>query len=67
MIALFVNISFFLIFLLLHGNFFLDQISQTGNLDSNLTLRHKKLGLIARFMEIKSTNPKLKQDQIAKE
>ena len=46
--------------------FSLQQISQTGNLDSSLILCKHKLDLMARFMEIKSVNPKLKQDQIGK-
>ena len=45
----------------------LEQISKTGNLESNLILRQYKLELMARFMEIKFVNPKLRQDQIANE
>ena len=45
----------------------LQQISRTDNLDSNLILRQQKLDLMARFMEIKSVNLILRQDQIAKE
>ena len=41
----------------------LEQISETGNLDSNLILRQYQLDLMARFMEIKSVKPKLGQDQ----
>ena len=44
-----------------------EQISKTSSLDSNLILRQYKLDLMARFMEIKSVNPKLRQNQIAKE
>ena len=44
-----------------------EQISKTGNLDANLILRQNKLDLMSRFMELKSINPKLGQDQIAKE
>ena len=44
-----------------------EQISKTSSLDSNLILRQYKLNLMARFMEIKSVNPKLRHDQIAKE
>ena len=36
-------------------------------LDANLKLRQYKLNLMSRFMEIKSVNPKVMQDQIAKE
>ena len=49
------------------NNFSLQQISQTGNLDSNLILRQYELDLMARFMEIQSVNPKLGQNQIGKE
>ena len=51
----------------MNNTFSLEQISKTGNLDSNLILRQYKLNLIARFMEIKSVNPKIRQDKIAKE
>ena len=44
--------------------FSLEQISKTGNLDSNL--RQYKLDLRARFMETESVNPKLKQNRNAK-
>ena len=39
----------------------------TGNFDANLILRQNKLEVMARFMEIKSFNPKLKEQKIAKE
>ena len=42
-------------------------MSQTGNFDSTLILPQCKLDLMARFKEIKSVNPTLRQDQIAKE
>ena len=45
----------------------LEQIFETGSLDSNSIFRQYKLDLMARFMEHKSTNPKLKQSEIAKE
>ena len=38
-----------------------------GNPDNNLTTRHYKPDLMARFMEKKPQNPRLGQDQIAKE
>ena len=50
----------------MNNAFSLQQISQTVNLDSNLITRQYKLDLMARFMEIKSMSPKLRQDQIAK-
>ena len=46
--------------------FSLQQISQTGNLDRTSLLGQYKFVLMARFMEIKSMNPRLRQDQITK-
>ena len=43
----------------------LQQISKTGNFDSNLTSRQYKLILLARFMPMKYENPKLKPFGIA--
>ena len=51
----------------MNKTFSLEQISELGNLDSDLRLSQYKLDLMARFMEIKSLNPKLKQSEIAKE
>ena len=48
------------------NTFSLEQISKTANVDFNLILRQNKLDLMARFMEKKFVNPKLRQDQIAK-
>ena len=45
----------------------LEKISKTGNLDSNLMLRQHKLDLMCKFTEIRFTNPKLTQKQIAKQ
>ena len=45
----------------------LEQASKTGSLDSNKSFRQYKPDLLARFMKIKSINPKLRQDQIAKD
>ena len=39
---------------------------ETGNFDSNSILRQFKLDLMGRFTEIKSSNPKLGQDQKAR-
>ena len=47
------------------NTFSLEQLSKTGNLDSNLMLRQYKLDLTARLMEMKSLNPKLREDYIA--
>ena len=51
----------------MNNTFSLQQRSQTGNLDSILFLRQYKLDLMARFLEIKYMNPRLRQDQKAKE
>ena len=51
----------------MNNTFSLQQISQTGNLDSNLITRQYELELLAGFREINSLNPKLRQNQIAKE
>ena len=51
----------------MNNTFSLQQKPQTGNLDKNLITRQYKLDLKARFMEMKSINPKLKQSEIAKE
>ena len=51
----------------MYNIFSLQPISQTSYLDSNLILRQYKLNVMARFMEIKSMNSKLRQDQIRKE
>ena len=49
----------------MNNSFSLQQISKTGNLDSNLISRQYKLNLMAKFMQIKFENPKLKQFEIA--
>ena len=41
------------------------QISRTGNLDSNLLSRHYKLNLMVDFMRVKYENPKMRQSEIA--
>ena len=51
----------------MNNTFSLEQKSRTGNLDAILIIRQHKLDLMARFMEIKSNNPKMKQKEIAKE
>ena len=43
------------------------KISKTGNHDANLRLPQNKLDLMSQFMEIKSVNTRIKQDQIAKD
>ena len=49
----------------MNNSFSLQQISKTGNLDSSLISRQKKLDLIADFLRNKYSNPKLKQCEIA--
>ena len=44
----------------------LDQIQKTGDLNADLIMRQNKLDKMAKFMEIKSNNPRLKQSEIAK-
>ena len=44
----------------------LDQIQETGVLNADLKMRQYKLDKMAKFMEIKSNNPELKQSEIAK-
>ena len=49
----------------MNNSFSLQQISRTGNLDSNLICRQYKLNLMADFMRIKYEDPKMKQAEIA--
>ena len=49
----------------MNNNFSLQQISRTGNLDSNLIYRQYKLNLMADFMQVKYENPKMKQSEVA--
>ena len=51
----------------MNNTFSLEQISKTGNFDSNLILRQYKLDLMASFLKMKCVKPKLKQNQITKE
>ena len=44
----------------------LDQIQKTGDLIADLIMKQYRLDKKAKFMEIKSNNPKLKQSEIAK-
>ena len=45
----------------MNSSFSLEQISRTGNFDSNLISLQYKLNLKADFMRINHQNPKLKQ------
>ena len=49
----------------MNNSFSLQQISRTGNLDSNLICRQYKLNLMADFMWMKNENPKTKQFETA--
>ena len=49
----------------MNNTFSLQQISKTGNLDSNLISRHYKLNLMANFLRMKNEKRKLKQSEIA--
>ena len=51
----------------MNNTFSLQQISKTGNIDSNLISREHKRNLRADFLRIKYENPKLKQSEIAKQ
>ena len=51
----------------LNNTFSSDQISKTGDLNVDLITRQYKLDKMAKFMEIKSINTKLKQSEIANE
>ena len=57
----------FILFLILMSTFSLKQISKTGDFDSNLILRQYRLDLMSRSLELKSINPKFRQNQIRKE
>ena len=48
------------------NTFTLEQIAKTGDLNADLIMRQYKLDKKAKFMEIKSINPKLKEAEIAK-
>ena len=49
----------------MNNSFSLQQLSRTGNLDSNSISRQYKLNLIDDFMRINYENSKLKQSEIA--
>ena len=48
----------------MNNNFSLEQLSKTGNLDSILIFQQNKIEIMAKFLEIKSVNQKIIQDQI---
>ena len=47
--------------------FFLSEISKTGSTNSSLILRQYKLDFMAGILETKAMNPKLTQNEIAKQ
>ena len=49
----------------MNNSFFLQQISRTSNLDSNLISCQYKLNIMADFMRFNHENPKLKQSETA--
>ena len=68
MLLLYLCFCFFLFFKYLKNNTFsLEKVSKTGNLYADSLMRRYKLEKIAKFMEIKSIYPQLKQSDIAKE
>ena len=50
----------------MNKNFSLEQLSKTGDLNADLTMRQYKLDKMAKFREIRSINPKLKQSEKTK-
>ena len=64
-IIMFLFLFFFISIFKMDSSFSLQQISRTGNLDSNLISRQYKLNLVADFMRIKYENPKMKQSEKA--
>ena len=51
----------------MNNSFSLEQIAKTGYLNGDLIMRQNKLDILAKFMEIKSLNPKLKRSEVARE
>ena len=51
----------------MNNTFTSEQIAETGDLTADLVMRQYMLDKLAKYMEIKSTNPKLKQSELAKE
>ena len=48
----------------MNNTYSLDQIQKTGDLNAGLILRQHKLDKMAKIMEIKSNNPRLKRPEI---
>ena len=51
----------------MNKTYFLSEILKTGILKSSLIVRQYKLDLMARFMEVKAMNPKITQNESAKQ
>ena len=51
----------------MNTTFSLEQIAKTGDLNADLIMRLYKMDKVAKFIEFKSINPKLKQSERAKE
>ena len=51
----------------MNNNFSWEKVAKTGDLNADLIMRQYKLDKIAKFIEIKSINQKLKQSKIAKD
>ena len=69
LIAIFVSLFlFYLLFIYLNEyTFSLDQTSKTGDFNADLIMTQDELDKMAKFMEIKSIEPKLEQSEVAKE
>ena len=51
----------------MNNTFYLELIAKTGDFNADLITRLYMLNRMAKFMEIKPINPKMKQTEIAKE
>ena len=51
----------------MNNTFSIERVAKIGDLNADLLMRQYKLYKTAKFMEIKSANPKLKQSEIARE
>ena len=49
------------------NTFSVQQIAKTGDLNAGLIMTQHEVDKMAKFMEMKSISPKLKQSEIAKE
>ena len=50
----------------MNNTYSLDQIQKTVDLNADLIMRQYKSDTMAKFMEIESNNPKIKQSETAK-